>query len=180
MLPATVELWHGGRCVARHPRSYGRHQEVLDLEHYLDVLERKPGAFAGSKPLAQWRRAGRWPASYDQLWERLVERQGKQAGTKAMVEVVQLGRTHGDVALRVAIEAALALGCHDVAAVRHLLTTDALERARGRPEPLSPLVVGALAHYDRPLPTVTSYDQLLQPPLVPGTAGEAMGVGVAQ
>jgi hypothetical protein len=28
---------------------------VLDLEHYLDVLGHKPGAFAGSKPLEQWR-----------------------------------------------------------------------------------------------------------------------------
>src|SRR5207248_8431108 len=39
--PTTVELWHQGRCVARHARSYGRHQEILDLEHYLDLLERK-------------------------------------------------------------------------------------------------------------------------------------------
>ena len=164
VLAATVELWHQGRCVARHPRSYGRHQEVLDLEHYLDVLERKPGAFAGSKPLDQWRCAGRWPASYDRLWERLVERQGKQAGTKAMVEVVQLRRTYGDAALRGAIEHALALGCHDAAAVRHLLSTDALEVARGRLErlPLPTLVLGALAQYDRPLPAVTSYDQLLE------------------
>ena len=36
-----------------------------ELEHCLDVLEHKPGAFAGSKPLEQWRRAGRWPVSYD-------------------------------------------------------------------------------------------------------------------
>jgi hypothetical protein len=28
---------------------------LLNLEHYLDVLERKPGAMAGSTPLAQWR-----------------------------------------------------------------------------------------------------------------------------
>jgi hypothetical protein len=38
----TVELWHEGRRVARHERSYNRQQQVLDLEHYLDVLERKP------------------------------------------------------------------------------------------------------------------------------------------
>jgi hypothetical protein len=66
LAPAMVEIWHQGRCIARHARSYGRHQEFLDLEHYLDVLEHKPGALAGSKPLEQWRRAGRWPASYDQ------------------------------------------------------------------------------------------------------------------
>src|SRR5207237_10330516 len=82
---ATVEVWYQGRCVARHARSYGRHQQVLDLEHYLDVLEHKPGAFAGSKPLDQWRRAGRWPNSYDQFWNRLNERHGRQDGTRAMI-----------------------------------------------------------------------------------------------
>ena len=56
-----------GRCIARHERCYERHQQVLDLEHYLDVLERKPGAFSGSQPLSAWRQPGLWPASYDQL-----------------------------------------------------------------------------------------------------------------
>jgi hypothetical protein len=55
---ASVEVWYQGRCVAQHARSYGRHQEVRDLEHYLDVLERKPGALAG------------WPTSYDRLSRR--------------------------------------------------------------------------------------------------------------
>ena len=59
LAPASVEIWHQGRRVGRHACSYDRHQEILDLEHYLDVLEHKPGAFAGSKPLEQWRRAGR-------------------------------------------------------------------------------------------------------------------------
>ena len=53
-----VELWHDGHCVARHERCYGRRQQILDLEHYLDVLSRKPGAFAGSRPLEQQRKAG--------------------------------------------------------------------------------------------------------------------------
>ena len=34
----TVEFWHEGHCVARHARCYGRQQQILDLEHYLDVL----------------------------------------------------------------------------------------------------------------------------------------------
>jgi hypothetical protein len=53
----------GGRPADRASRALsrppGRRQHVLDLEHYLDVLIHKPGAFAGSKPLAQWRAAGR-------------------------------------------------------------------------------------------------------------------------
>ncbi len=46
------------RCVARHERSFGRYQAVLDLEHYLDVLQRNPGALAGSTPLQRWRERG--------------------------------------------------------------------------------------------------------------------------
>jgi hypothetical protein len=158
LAPATVEIWHQGRCVARHVRCYGRHQEILDLEHYLDVLEHKPGALAGSKPLEQWRRAGRWPASYDQYWQALIERQGRQAGTKAMVELLQLGSRQGYGRLRGAIEAALQLGCTDASAVRHLLAADGLAHQR----PIWLLENGtALTQYERPLPHVHAYDELL-------------------
>jgi transposase len=180
VLPATVELWHQGRRVARHPRSYGRAQEVLDLEHYLDVLERKPGALAGSKPLDQWRRAGRWPASYDRLWVALVERQGRQAGTKAMIGLLQLGRqlgAQGYERLRAAVEAALALGCSDAAAVRQLLASEDLAHQRPATAPLDVGELGRLAQYDRPLPEVTAYDQLLRTAAAapPGAAVAAGG-----
>jgi transposase len=65
---STVELWREGRCIASHERCYRRQQQIFDLEHYLDVLFRKPGALAGSKPLEQKRQAGLWPASFDQIW----------------------------------------------------------------------------------------------------------------
>lgn len=68
-----------GRCIARHERCYGRCQQVLDPEHYLDVLERKPGALVGSKPLASWRRRGLWPESYDRLLGELMRRHGDAA-----------------------------------------------------------------------------------------------------
>ena len=61
-------------AASRHERCHSRRQQILDLDHYLDVLERKPGAMAGCKPLEQRRRAGRWPAAYDVLWQRLNER----------------------------------------------------------------------------------------------------------
>jgi transposase len=152
----TIEVWHEGRCVARHERCYGRHQAILDLEHYLDVLEHKPGALAGSTPLEQWRRLGRWPASYDRFWAGLIDRLGTAAGTGEMIGLLQLGRAHGYDALRRAIETALDLGCGDSAAVRHLLTTPDLTHA-----PPLRLEVGALSRFDRPLPAVTAYDQLL-------------------
>lgn len=155
VLPAVVEVWHGGRCIARHARCYGRHQEVLDLEHYLDVLAHKPGALAGSTPLAQWRRSGRWPESYDRFWQALVARQGRQVGTKAMIALLQLGRRYGYDRLHAAIETALARGCHDGAAVHHLLRAEALSHAQP-----APLDVGLLGRFDRPAPSMAGYDQL--------------------
>jgi transposase len=152
----AVELMYDGRCVATHERCYGRHQEVLDLEHYLDVLERKPGALAGSKPLAQWRESGRWPQSYDRLWGQLMERHGRSKGTREMIELLRLARSHGQEGLRAAVERSLALGCTDGAAVRYLLT--AREPVRRAPEPLE---VGTLAAFERPLPEVADYDRLL-------------------
>jgi hypothetical protein len=90
-----IEIWHGGGCVARHERCFGRYQKVLDLEHYLDALVGKPGALAGSTPLEQWRAQGRWPASFDQFWDGLQRRQGKQEGNRGMIDALRLGRVFG-------------------------------------------------------------------------------------
>lgn len=157
LYPLQVEIWHEGRCVARHERCYRRRQQILDLEHYLDVLERKPGALAGSRPLEQWRHAGRWPACHDELWERLRRRHGKQEGTRAMVAVVALGREFGHDRLSAAVAAAVSLGACDVGAVRYLLTAEGLHKPRP-----GPIAVGALTRYDRPMPTLADYDTLLQ------------------
>ena len=162
--PLHVEIWHSGRQIARHERCHRRRQHVLDLEHYLDVLSHKPGAFAGSKPLAQWREAGRWPACYDELWNRLLTRHGKQNGNRAMVAVVTLGREFGHDKLRTAITTAVSLGACDVEAVRYLLTEARLHKGRGYA-----VDVGALARYDRPMPTMAEYDVLLSAPCA-GTA----------
>jgi hypothetical protein len=161
---------------------------VLDLEHYLDVLShnppsraQSPGAFAGSKPLAQWREAGRWPACYDELWDRLRARHGKQNGTRAMVAVLlafrqlgwrqrnavlALGREFGHDHLRTAVASTVSLGACDVAAVRYLLTEAGLHKAR--PEPVD--VGSRLARYDRPLPNLADYDTLLVSTPCAGTA----------
>jgi hypothetical protein len=156
LLPAYVEVWHEQRCVARHERSFARYQEVLDLEHYLDVLERKPGALAGSTPLKQWRERGRWPESFDRLWQSLRERHGKQEGTREMIELLRLGPQHGWEELRKVIEQALALGCTDAAAVRHLLMAGTLTHGE---RPLAE--IGSLERYERPLPVLSEYDGLL-------------------
>ena len=152
----TVQLWHGGKCIARHQRSYSRQQKILELEHYLDVLRIKPGALAGSTPLAQWRQEGRWPAAFDQMWQALNARHGRAEGTRRLIDLLELGASHGWDRLRVAVEQALLMGCYDNAAIRHLVATEHLNRPA-----IEPLEIGPLARYKRPLPELTGYDQLL-------------------
>jgi hypothetical protein len=154
--PAAIEVWQDSACVARHERCYERGQQILNLEHYLEVLERKPGALAGSTPLAQWREQGRWPASFDRLWQELMRRQGKAEGTRQMIRLLQLGKAQGYEKLQTAAESALAWGCGDEAAVRYLLLTE----PAGRP-PQEVIEVGWLDRYERPLPRVNEYDHLL-------------------
>ena len=155
---AYVEVWQEGECVARHERCFERQQKVLNLEHYLEALTKKPGALAGSTPLEQWRAQGRWPASFDRFWEMLQQRRGKQAGTRAMVEVLLLGRQHGYRSLQEALEKALELCCFDAEAVRLLLTAERM----GKREACEAVEIGALQAYDRPQPTTRSYGQLLE------------------
>jgi len=156
LLPAYVEVWQERECVARHERSFSRYEQVLDLEHYLDVLERKPGALAGSSPLQQWRERGRWPESFDRLWQSLQERHGRQEGTRQMIEMLALGKHHGWDRLKQSVEKSLALGCTDAAAVRHLVTASELIRSHTERCELS-----GLERYDRPLPVMHEYDLLL-------------------
>ena len=73
-----------------------------------------------------------------------------------MIELLQLIRQHGHDRLRQAIEKALATGCCDPAAVRHLLNAGALKHVV-----CEAMDVGLLERYERPLPVMTEYDQLL-------------------
>jgi hypothetical protein len=159
--PMTVAIWHGGQEVACHARGYRRRQQVLELEHYLDVLIHKPGALAGSTPLAQWRAAGRWTAAHDQLWALLQERQGCQEGTRQLIELLQLGRQHGYERLTRAIHQALTSGAYDAAAVRYLLTAPTLTVPCVFS--LSPTELTPSDYVTRPLPCLDGYDQLLAP-----------------
>lgn len=166
VLPLEIEIWHESKLAAHHRRCYGKRQERYELEHYLDVLARKPGAFAGSKPLQQWREEGRWTAEFDRLFESLKRRHGESAGTRLMIELLQEGKRTGYEALRNTISEALKLGTEEASAVWYLLGKSYLERAGSgniillEPAPeTAPLVK---AHFYRPLPSLANYDDLLK------------------
>ena len=74
-----------------------------------------------------------------------------------MIEVLLLAREYGAPALQQAVTAAVSFGGSDVGAVQLLLRAEKAEPRR-LPDPIE---IGALRSYDRPPPTLGSYDQLL-------------------
>ena len=155
--PAQVEIFHDFDCVAGHQRCYGRGHQILNLEHYLDVLEKKPGAMAGSTPLRQWREAGRWPDCLDRIWNKLGERHGLSGGTREMIALVRVGLVEGWDRLIVAVEEALRLGVSDAAAVLHILRMPDAEQRREHAIALAE----ELKEFERPMPVMDDYDLLL-------------------
>lgn len=156
--PSWIEIRHDNKCAARHPRRYGRGYQILNLEHYLDVLEKKPGAMAGSTPLQQWRQAGRWPECLDRIWHQLEQRHGRSAGTREMITLVRAGSVAGWDRLISAVEQALRLGVTDAAAVLHILNMPDPEERRC----CAIALAKELAEFERPMPVMDEYDLLLK------------------
>jgi hypothetical protein len=78
-----------------------------------------------------------------------------------MIQVISLVKQYGHERLRSAIEGALALGCYDAAAIRHLVGAADLTRARN-----AVIDLGELARFERPLPVMADYDRLLSQEVV--------------
>lgn len=159
--PLSIEVTYRGRLVATHDRVHLRGGERLVLDHYLDVLRDRPGAFPGSLPLHQARERGEFPPSYDRLWQALTERLGERAGTRAMIEVLLLHRRHPKEVVRAAVEQALAVGAIDPGAVA-IIARHLQELPEAEPVQLSLVELGELARYGRPAPEVAGYDVLLE------------------
>jgi DDE superfamily endonuclease len=81
-----------------------------------------------------------------------VETQFENSGTRAMIDILLLGRQYGYRLLKEALEKALDLTCFDVETVRLLLTTERF----GKRESCQGVEIGALRAYDRPQPTPVS------------------------
>ena len=69
-----ITISHAGAEVARHERLHGRFGTSAQLDHYLELLARKPGGLERSLALAQERERGAWPEAFDEPWAALADR----------------------------------------------------------------------------------------------------------
>jgi transposase len=174
MLHASELVVYDGRTeVARHERLIAKGSVRLDLDHYLEALVRKPGAFPGATALEQARSAGKFTPVHDAWWAAACKAHGDRDGTRALIEVLLLGRHMSHEHLVTGLAAALRAGALTADAValeaRKAAEADEItEPAPQQPEPANVtfLTERRLAHLPpdtRPLPSVAAYDQLLRP-----------------
>jgi transposase len=169
---SAVTVYDRATVVARHQRAAGKGVKVLDLDHYLEILARKPGALPGATALVQARAAGTFTGAHEAFWAAARKALGDGPGTRALVEVLLLHRHlgHGDV--HTGITAALAVGSvsPDVVAVE---ARKAAQQRGIQPPPVATALprqqvisltqrrLAGLPADDRPLPSVATYDDLL-------------------
>jgi transposase len=153
-----ITIIHAGREVARHERLHGKFGTSAQLDHYLELLQRKPGGLEHSLALAQERVRGAWPIAFDELWAALAGRYGRSEAARQMVDVLMLCREHGPDQVALAVRGALAAGAHDGRAVAILARR--AHTTRVAPAPLTDLEPRLAAHA-RPVSDLSDYDQLL-------------------
>lgn len=142
--PWRIELVAQDRVVATHERCFGHPYTQYDWQHYLPLLERKPGALRNGAPFADL------PGPLQQLRRLLLKREG---GDRLMVKVLASVPQAGLEAVLVAVELALESGHTSPEHIENVLH-------RLRAEPLPAGIETALTVQEQPQANPDRYDQL--------------------
>ncbi len=155
LYPSSIEIWSDGKGWPGMVAATGTSSRCLTWSAILDVFERKPGAFCGSKPLASWREK-----DFGQELMTAVSGNGESAshagGTRQMIQALGLVQHYGNENPRVAAETGMELGCRDTGAIRHLVCSAELLRRTG-----ISLEVPELSRFERRFLPTTDYYLLL-------------------
>lgn len=144
--PDRIEAYADNVCVACHSRLHERDQISYDWQHYIPLIERKPGALRNGAPFADM------PAALAKLQTELRRRE-RQQGDRAMAKVLSAIPAHGLEAVLVAVELVLESG---VPSIEHMLNV----LARLNQQPLPQQVETHLKLSEEPLADTTRYDSL--------------------
>ncbi len=171
---SELVVFEGRKQVAAHERAVIRGAQCLVLDHYLEVLVRKPGALPGATALAHARAAGTFTSAHEAFWAATRKTHGDAGGTRVLVEVLLLHRHYPHADVVAGITAALNVGAlsPDVVALEARKHSQQHTNPGTEPTAGDQVVVSLsqrrLAEVSdqlpvdlRPLPTLTAYDSLL-------------------
>jgi transposase len=144
LYPERVAVVADQQIVAEHTRALDRDHVVYDWQHYLPLIEKKPGALRNGAPFAEL------PEPLQRLSRALLRRPG---GDRVMVQVLAAVPQHGLEAVLVAVELVLESGA---VSAEHVLNV--LARLKEGPPP--PTVETGLVVKVAPIADPQRYDSL--------------------
>ena len=147
LYPGKIVMVAGDSIVARHERLSDRGQTQYDWQHYIPLIQRKPGALRNGAPFADM------PEPLQQLRRALLRDPG---GDRVMAQVLAIVPTAGLDAVLVAVELALESTRQGRVSVEHVLNV--LARLNAAPTPES--AATALQVATPPLANTERYDSL--------------------
>jgi hypothetical protein len=191
-----VIVLDGRSVIAIHERSASKGVQVLDLDHYLEVLKYKPGALPGATALVQARACGAFTSAHEAFWAAARKAHGDAAGTRELIDVLLLHRHMPAADVVAGLTAALSVGAsladvvavearkqqtsHGVTEPATFVTADGEDSGRvvslterRLSDPTA--VIAGLPPDARPLPSVDRYDELLTRRPTPRAADVSKG-----
>jgi transposase len=142
--PERIDLVAHDALVASHPRCFGRNETRYDWQHYIPLIERKPGALRNGAPFADM------PEPLQRLRGLLLKREG---GDRIMARVLAVVPKYGLEAALVAVEVVLESGNLSVEHIENVLN-------RLKPSPQPAQVETHLAVSEAPIADPVRYDSL--------------------
>lgn len=119
-LSAThVKIYYGNKRIGIHRRVFGNNKWVLNADHYLDLIQERPGSFHAARPIRQWKE--QWPPSLEILLNRFMRYQGETNGIKDFISVLMFYRDHNCQDVNTAIESAVSSNISSSEGVKYIL-----------------------------------------------------------
>jgi transposase len=146
LYPDRVEMFAENSIVACHPRLHHRDQTSYDWQHYIPLIDRKPGALRNGAPF------GDMPTPFAML-QAALRRRERHLGDRVMASVLATVPTHGLDAVLTAVELVLESGVPSVEHVLNML-------ARLKQEVMPEQVETSLTLTEEPMANTARYDSL--------------------
>jgi transposase len=112
-----IEIYQIDKLIAKHRRCWDREQQIFDPMHYLELLERKPGALDHARPLEDWQ----LPVCFN-TYRRCLEAH-RDNGTKEYIQILLLLKKYSIRQIAKAITRALNYRIYSYDAILQFLMT---------------------------------------------------------
>ena len=146
-----LDLYGDDAWIASHARMLDRDQVSYDWQHYLPLLERKPGALRNGAPFTEM------PSALLSLKRALNKQTG---GDRAMADLLACVPRQGLDTVLTAVESLLEAGVVSIEQVKHLVSTLAGGGHQPPSEPQTVVTPDALQIKDAPIADTARYEQL--------------------